>query len=114
MHVDGLIRSLRPRWPASSRKFDKLSAFFDIVEQDPVISCCSQAHRRTWDEGSGGYQVGGLVQLVRMEWPLPWIGVTWRSQPSTLPEFASRLMGSSDLYQMNGPSGGFRELHHRT
>ena len=103
MHVDGFRFDLAATLARQFQEVDKLSAFFDIVEQDPVISRVKLI-AEPWDLGSGGYQVGGF--------PSSWserngryrdcVRDFWRSQPSTLPEFASRLMGSSDLYQMNG------------
>ena len=86
MHVDGFRFDLAATLARQFQEVDKLSAFFDIVEQDPVISRVKLI-AEPWDLGSGGYQVGGF--------PSSW-------SESTIPEFASRLMGSSDLYQMNG------------
>ena len=103
MHVDGFRFDLAATLARQFQEVDKLSAFFDIVEQDPIISRVKLI-AEPWDLGSGGCQVGGL--------PSSWseghggcrdaVRDFWRSQPSTLPEFASRLMGSSDLYQVNG------------
>ena len=103
MHVDGFRFDLAATLARQFQEVDKLSAFFDIVEQDPVISRVKLI-AEPWDLGSGGYQVGGF--------PSSWsegngryrdcVRDFWRSQPSTLPEFASRLMGSSDLYEVNG------------
>ena len=103
MHVDGFRFDLAATLARQFQEVDKLSAFFDIVEQDPIISRVKLI-AEPWDLGSGGYQVGGFPS----SWSA-WNGRYrdtvrdfWRSQPSTLPEFASRLMGSSDLYQVNG------------
>ena len=103
MHVDGFRFDLAATLARQFQEVDKLSAFFDIVEQDPIISRVKLI-AEPWDLGSGGYQVGGFPS----SWS-EWNGRNrdtvrdfWRSQPSTLPEFASRLMGSSDLYQVNG------------
>lgn len=103
MHVDGFRFDLAATLARQFHDVDKLSAFFDIVEQDPVISRVKLI-AEPWDVGSGGYQVGGFPSSWS-EWNGRYrdcVRDFWRSQPSTLPEFASRLMGSSDLYQMNG------------
>ena len=103
MHVDGFRFDLAATLARQFQEVDKLSAFFDIVEQDPVISRVKLI-AEPWDLGSGGYQVGGFPSSWS-EWNGRYrdcVRDFWRSQPSTLPEFASRLMGSSDLYQMNG------------
>ena len=103
MHVDGFRFDLAATLARQFQEVDKLSAFFDIVEQDPIISRVKLI-AEPWDLGSGGYQVGGFPSSWS-EWNGRYrdcVRDFWRSQPSTLPEFASRLMGSSDLYQMNG------------
>ncbi len=103
MHVDGFRFDLAATLARQFQEVDKLSAFFDIVEQDPVISRVKLI-AEPWDLGSGGYQVGGFPSSWS-EWNGRYrdcVRDFWRSQPSTLPEFASRLMGSSDLYQRNG------------
>ena len=103
MHVDGFRFDLAATLARQFQEVDKLSAFFDIVEQDPVISRVKLI-AEPWDLGSGGYQVGCFPSSWS-EWNGRYrdcVRDFWRSQPSTLPEFASRLMGSSDLYQMNG------------
>ncbi len=103
MHVDGFRFDLAATLARQFQDVDKLSAFFDIVQQDPVLSS-TKLIAEPWDVGSGGYQVGGFPP----QWS-EWNGKYrdclrdfWRSEHSTLPEFASRLMGSSDLYQANG------------
>ena len=99
MHVDGFRFDLAATLARQFQEVDKLSAFFDIVEQDPVISRVKLI-AEPWDLGSGGYQVGGFPSSWS-EWNGRYRDCGrdfWRSQP----EFASRLMGSSDLYQMNG------------
>ena len=103
MHVDGFRFDLAATLARQFQEVDKLSAFFDIVEQDPTISRVKLI-AEPWDLGSGGYQVGGFPSSWS-EWNGRYRDTVrdfWRSQPSTLPEFASRLMGSSDLYQVNG------------
>ena len=103
MHVDGFRFDLAATLARQFQEVDKLSAFFDIVDQDPIISRVKLI-AEPWDLGSGGYQVGGFPSSWS-EWNGRYRDTVrdfWRSQPSTLPEFASRLMGSSDLYQVNG------------
>ena len=103
MHVDGFRFDLAATLARQFQEVDKLSAFFDIVEQDPIISRVKLI-AEPWELGSGGYQVGGFPSSWS-EWNGRYRDTVrdfWRSQPSTLPEFASRLMGSSDLYQVNG------------
>ena len=103
MHVDGFRFDLAATLARQFQEVDKLSAFFDIVEQDPIISRVKLI-AEPWDLGSGGYPVGGFPPRWS-EWNGRYRDTVrdfWRSQPSTLPEFASRLMGSSDLYQVNG------------
>ena len=103
MHVDGFRFDLAATLARQFQEVDKLSAFFDIVEQDPVISRVKLI-AEPWDLGSGGYQVGGFPSSWS-EWNGRYrdcVRDFWRSQPSTLPEFASCLMGSSDLYEVNG------------
>ena len=103
MHVDGFRFDLAATLARQFQEVDKLSAFFDIVQQDPIISRVKLI-AEPWDLGSGGYQVGGFPPHWS-EWNGHFrdcVRDFWRSQPSTLPEFASRIMGSSDLYQHNG------------
>ena len=103
MHVDGYRFDLAATLARQFQEVDKLSAFFDIVQQDPIISRVKLI-AEPWDLGSGGYQVGGFPTNWS-EWNGHFrdcVRDFWRSQPSTLPEFASRIMGSSDLYQHNG------------
>ncbi|MDO4913836.1 MAG: glycogen debranching protein GlgX, partial [Bifidobacteriaceae bacterium] len=103
MHVDGFRFDLASTLARQFQEVDKLSAFFDIVGQDPVISQVKLI-AEPWDLGSGGYQVGGFPSTWS-EWNGRYrdcVRDFWRSQQSTLPEFASRFMGSSDLYEQNG------------
>src|SRR5690606_6404774 len=82
---------------------DRLSAFFDLVHQDPVVSQVKLI-AEPWDLGQGGYQVGGFPPLWT-EWNGKYRDTVrdfWRGQPATLGEFASRITGSSDLYQADG------------
>ena len=102
MHVDGFRFA---RAAALARQFyevDRLSAFFDLVQQDPVVSQ-AKLIAEPWDVGEGGYQVGNFPPLWT-EWNGKYRDTVrdfWRGRPATLPEFASRLTGSSDLYQQD-------------
>src|SRR6202041_2261434 len=102
MHVDGFRFDLAATLARQFYEVDRLSAFFDLVEQDPVISQVKLI-AAPWDVGDGGYQVDNFPPLWS-EWNgkcRDTIRDFWRGQPSTLPEFASRLTGSSDLYQQD-------------
>src|SRR4029078_3251591 len=82
---------------------DRLSAFFDIIQQDPVLSQVKLI-AEPWDVGEGGYQVGNFPPLWS-EWNGKYRDTVrdfWRGESAALPEFASRITGSSDLYQDDG------------
>jgi glycogen operon protein len=82
---------------------DRLSSFFDLVQQDPVVSQVKLI-AEPWDVGEGGYQVGNFPPLWT-EWNGKYrdtVRDLWRGEQRTLAEFASRLTGSSDLYQDDG------------
>jgi len=103
MHVDGFRFDLAATLARQFHEVDKLSSFFDIIQQDPVISQ-TKLIAEPWDLGSGGYQVGGFPPLWT-EWNGKYRDTVrdfWRGEPSTLGEFASRLTGSSDLYERSG------------
>ncbi|WP_265521352.1 glycogen debranching protein GlgX [Oerskovia flava] len=103
MHVDGFRFDLAATLARQFHEVDRLSAFFDIVQQDPIISQVKLI-AEPWDLGDGGYQVGGFPPLWT-EWNGDYRDTVrdfWRGEPSTLPEFASRLTGSSDLYEHSG------------
>ncbi|MDM8085383.1 glycogen debranching protein GlgX [Cellulomonas cellasea] len=103
MHVDGFRFDLAATLARQFHEVDRLSAFFDIVQQDPVISQVKLI-AEPWDLGDGGYQVGGFPPLWS-EWNGKYRDTVrdfWRGEPSTLGEFASRLSGSSDLYEHTG------------
>ncbi|MFE6235586.1 glycogen debranching protein GlgX [Cellulosimicrobium sp. NPDC057862] len=103
MHVDGFRFDLAATLARQFHEVDRLSAFFDIVQQDPVISQVKLI-AEPWDLGDGGYQVGGFPPLWT-EWNGQYRDTVrdfWRGEPSTLPELASRLTGSSDLYEHSG------------
>jgi len=103
MHVDGFRFDLAATLARQFHEVDRLSAFFDIVQQDPVISQVKLI-AEPWDLGDGGYQVGGFPPLWT-EWNGRYRDTVrdfWRGEPAMLPEFASRLTGSSDLYEHSG------------
>jgi isoamylase len=102
MHVDGFRFDLAATLAREFYDVDKLSTFFEMVQQDPVVSQVKLI-AEPWDIGPGGYQVGGFPP----QWT-EWNGAYrdtvrdfWRGEPS-LGEFASRLSGSSDLYEHSG------------
>ena len=103
MHVDGFRFDLAATLARQFHEVDKLSAFFDLVQQDPVVSQVKLI-AEPWDVGDGGYQVGNFPPLWT-EWNGKYRDTVrdfWRGEPATLGEFASRLTGSSDLYEHNG------------
>jgi isoamylase len=103
MHVDGFRFDLAAALARELHEVDRLSAFFDLIQQDPVVSQVKLI-AEPWDVGEGGYQVGNFPPLWS-EWNGKYRDTVrdfWRGQPATLGEFASRLTGSSDLYQGDG------------
>ncbi|MCV2396312.1 glycogen debranching protein GlgX [Actinotalea sp. M2MS4P-6] len=103
MHVDGFRFDLAATLARQFHEVDRLSAFFDLVQQDPVISQVKLI-AEPWDLGEGGYQVGGFPPLWT-EWNGRYRDTVrdfWRGEPATLAEFASRLSGSADLYEHTG------------
>ncbi|MFC8503600.1 glycogen debranching protein GlgX [Pedococcus sp. NPDC057267] len=102
MHVDGFRFDLAATLARQFHEVDKLSAFFDLVQQDPVVSQVKLI-AEPWDVGDGGYQVGNFPPLWT-EWNGKYRDTVrdfWRGEPATLGEFASRITGSSDLYEHN-------------
>ncbi|MEU3528228.1 glycogen debranching protein GlgX [Streptomyces sp. NPDC038707] len=100
MHVDGFRFDLAATLARQFHEVDRLSAFFDLIQQDPVISRVKLI-AEPWDVGEGGYQVGNFPPLWS-EWNGKYRDAVrdfWRAEPGSLGEFASRLTGSSDLYQ---------------
>jgi isoamylase len=100
MHVDGFRFDLASALARELHEVDRLSAFFELVQQDPVVSQVKLI-AEPWDVGDGGYQVGKFPPLWS-EWNGKYrdsVRDYWRGQAATLPEFASRLSGSSDLYE---------------
>ena len=103
MHVDGFRFDLAAALARGSHEVERLSSFFDLIGQDPVVQQVKLI-AEPWDVGDGGYQVGNF--------PPPWtewndkyrdtVRDHWRGFPATFEEFATRLAGSSDLYRPNG------------
>ncbi|MEZ7003403.1 glycogen debranching protein GlgX [Streptomyces sp. AD55] len=103
MHVDGFRFDLAATLARQFHEVDRLSSFFDLVQQDPVVSQVKLI-AEPWDLGEGGYQVGNFPPLWT-EWNGKYrdtVRDLWRGEQRTLAEFASRLTGSSDLYQNDG------------
>ena len=103
MHVDGFRFDLASTLARELHEVDRLSAFFDIIQQDPIISQVKLI-AEPWDLGEGGYQVGGFPPLWS-EWNGHYRDTVrdfHRSEPGVLGDFTSRLAGSSDLYQHTG------------
>ncbi|MDP9491823.1 MAG: glycogen debranching protein GlgX, partial [Actinomycetota bacterium] len=101
-HVDGFRFDLASALARELHEVDRLSAFFDIIHQDPILSQVKLI-AEPWDVGEGGYQVGNFPVL----WT-EWNGMYrdtmrdfWRGE-AAVSEFASRFTGSSDLYQSDG------------
>ncbi len=101
-HVDGFRFDLASALAREFFEVDRLSAFFDVIHQDPVISQVKLI-AEPWDVGPGGYQVGNFPVLWS-EWNGIYRDVMrdfWRGE-ATVADFASRFTGSSDLYQADG------------
>jgi isoamylase len=103
MHVDGFRFDLAPVLARELYEVNRLGTFFDIIHQDPVLSQVKLI-AEPWDVGPGGYQVGNF--------PVGWgewndryrncVRSYWKGDSGQLPELASRLSGSSDLYAASG------------
>lgn len=103
MHVDGFRFDLAATLGREANDFDRHGAFFDILQQDPVLSRVKLI-AEPWDLGPGGYQVGGF--------PAPWsewngkfrdcVRRFWKGDPGQIGEMASRLTGSSDVFSGSG------------
>jgi glycogen operon protein len=103
MHVDGFRFDLASALARELHDVDRLSTFFDLVQQDPVVSQVKLI-AEPWDVGEGGYQVGNFPPLWT-EWNGKYRDTVrdfWRGRPEAIGEFASRLTGSSDLYATSG------------
>ena len=103
MHVDGFRFDLAPVLARELWEVNKLSTFFETIQQDPVLSA-AKLIAEPWDVGPGGYQVGNFP--VRWaEWNGKYrdaIRKYWRGEDCAVPELASRLAGSADIYQGTG------------
>jgi glycogen operon protein len=103
MHVDGFRFDLAATLAREFYDVDRLSSFFDLVQQDPVVSQVKLI-AEPWDLGEGGYQVGNFPPLWT-EWNGKYRDTVrdfWRGQDHGIADFASRLTGSSDLYESSG------------
>jgi glycogen operon protein len=103
MHVDGFRFDLASTLARELHDVDKLSAFFDIIHQDPVISRLKLI-AEPWDLGAGGYQVGNFP-ILWTEWNGRYRDAVrrfWRGADSVASELGYRLTGSSDLYENTG------------
>ncbi|HYG71371.1 MAG TPA: glycogen debranching protein GlgX [Actinomycetota bacterium] len=103
MHVDGFRFDLAPVLARELYEVNRLGTFFDIIAQDPVISQVKLI-AEPWDLGEGGYQVGNFP-TGWAEWNGKYRDTVrryWRGDPGQVPEMASRLSGSSDIYQASG------------
>ena len=100
MHVDGFRFDLAAALAREFHEVDRLSTFFDLIQQDPIVNRVKLI-AEPWDIGEGGYQVGNFPALWS-EWNGRFRDTVrdfWRGEPSTVGELAFRLTGSSDLYQ---------------
>jgi glycogen operon protein len=103
MHVDGFRFDLAATLARELHDVDRLSSFFDLIQQDPIVSQVKLI-AEPWDVGEGGYQVGNFPPLWS-EWNGKYRDNArdfWRGQDQTLGEFAARFTGSSDLYERTG------------
>ena len=103
MHVDGFRFDLAPTLAREEHGVDRLSSFFDVIHQDPVLSEVKLI-AEPWDIGEGGYQVGNFPVLWT-EWNGKYrdsVRAYWKGEPGTVQELAFRLTGSSDLYGDDG------------
>ncbi|MBC7519445.1 MAG: glycogen debranching protein GlgX [Microbacteriaceae bacterium] len=103
MHVDGFRFDLASTLAREFYDVDKLSTFFELVQQDPIVSQVKLI-AEPWDVGPGGYQVGNFPPQWT-EWNGKYRDTVrdfWRGEPATLGEFASRFTGSADLYEQDG------------
>ncbi len=103
MHVDGFRFDLASTLARELHAVDKLGAFFDIIQQDPILSRVKLI-AEPWDVGEGGYQVGNFP-IGWTEWNGKYrdcVRRFWKGDGGTTNEVATRLAGSSDLYQGDG------------
>jgi glycogen operon protein len=103
MHVDGFRFDLAATLAREFYDVDRLSSFFELVQQDPIVSQVKLI-AEPWDVGPGGYQVGNFPPLWT-EWNGKYRDTVrdfWRGEPATIGEFAARITGSADLYETSG------------
>jgi glycogen operon protein len=103
MHVDGFRFDLAPVLARELHDVDRLSAFFDIIHQDPTLASVKLI-AEPWDVGPGGYQVGNFP-IRWAEWNGRYrdtVRSFWRGDGGQIPDLASRLAGSSDIYEPSG------------
>jgi glycogen operon protein len=103
MHVDGFRFDLASALAREFYDVDRLSSFFELVQQDPVVSQVKLI-AEPWDVGPGGYQVGNFPPQWT-EWNGKYRDTVrdfWRGEPATIGEFAARITGSADLYEHSG------------
>jgi len=103
MHVDGFRFDLASALARELHAVDRLSSFFDVIGQDPVISQVKLI-AEPWDVGEGGYQVGNFPPKWA-EWNGRYrdaIRRFWRGDAGVLSELTTRVAGSSDLYSLSG------------
>ena len=103
MHIDGFRFDLASALARELHAVDKLGAFFDIIHQDPILSQVKLI-AEPWDLGEGGYQVGNFPTLWS-EWNGRYRDTVrrfWRGDRRAVSELATRLAGSSDLYEQSG------------
>ena len=103
MRVDGFRFDLAATLAREFYDVDRLSSFFELVQQDPTVSQVKLI-AEPWDVGPGGYQVGNFPPQWT-EWNGKYRDTVrdyWRGEPATLDEFAYRLTGSADLYEHTG------------
>jgi isoamylase len=102
-HVDGFRFDLASTLARGLHEVDRLSAFFDLIQQDPVVNQVKLI-AEPWDVGEGGYQVGNFPP-VWAEWNGKYrdsIRDLWRGESGLIDDFAFRVTGSSDLYETSG------------
>jgi isoamylase len=103
MHVDGFRFDLAATLAREFYDVDRLATFFELVQQDPVVSQVKLI-AEPWDVGPGGYQVGNFPPQWT-EWNGKYRDTVrdfWRGEPATIGEFAARITGSADLYETSG------------
>ncbi|HTE44924.1 MAG TPA: glycogen debranching protein GlgX [Gemmatimonadaceae bacterium] len=103
MHVDGFRFDLAPVLARELQDWDKLAAFFDIIHQDPTLANVKLI-AEPWDVGPGGYQAGNFP-IRWAEWNAQYRDAVrrfWRGDRGSVSEMASRLAGSSDMFQWSG------------